>query len=353
MHGFAIGVDLGGTNLRVAVVSERGEMLEKVVASTKALRVSDRVLDVMCDNIRGLSKKFSATGPLRGIGIGIPGILDLRAGVLRRSPNLPGWEDCPVRDQIERRLGTSVVLDNDANAAAMGEFWLGAGRGFESMFMFTQGTGVGGGIILNGRVWHGMIGMAGEPGHMTVEPDGPPCGCGNRGCLEQFAGATAIMRMAREAAASGAAPGLARAMEANPQFGAEDLHQLALAGDPDANEIFHRAGRALGVAAANFINALNLPVYVFGGGVAGAWDVVAPHVIAEVKKRSFVFNAVAKAECEARATVITCAVLGSDAGLHGAARLAMLNAQEREASRPARSRKRSETLDHVLTTPRA
>ena len=175
MSGFAIGVDLGGTNLRVAVITAEGELLEKVTASTKALRVSDRVLDVMAGEIRRLSSKHSGLGPLFGIGIGIPGILDLGAGILRKSPNLPGWEDCPVRDEIERRIGASVVLDNDANAAAMGEFWLGAGRGHDSLFMFTQGTGVGGGIVLNGTVWHGMTGMAGEPGHMTVEPDGPPC----------------------------------------------------------------------------------------------------------------------------------------------------------------------------------
>ena len=126
-----------------------------------------------------MSRAANVPGRLFGIGVGIPGILDLGAGILRKSPNLPGWEDCPVREEIERRIGASVVLDNDANAAAMGEFWLGAGRGHDSLFMFTQGTGVGGGIVLNGRVWHGMTGMAGEPGHMTVEPDGPPCACGS------------------------------------------------------------------------------------------------------------------------------------------------------------------------------
>jgi glucokinase len=342
MSGFAIGVDLGGTNLRVAVITAQGELLEKVRASTKALRVSDRVLDVMAGEIRRLSAKHSGLGPLLGIGVGIPGILDLITGVLRKSPNLPGWEDCPVRAEIERRIGTPVVLDNDANAAAMGEYWLGAGRGHESLFMFTQGTGVGGGIVLNGKIWHGMTGMAGEPGHITVEPDGPPCACGNRGCLEQYAGATAIMRMASEAAASGSAPGLARAMRKDPSFGAQNLHVLALSGDQAALEIFRRAGRALGIAVSGMINVLNVSVYCFGGGVAGAWDLLQPHVIGEVQKRSFIYKATSAGPDRESHTVITCALLGSDAGLYGAARLAMLatataevgSAHDVSASRP-------------------
>jgi len=248
---------------------------------------------------------------------------------------LPGWEDCPVRDEIERRIGQRVVLDNDANAAAMGEFWLGAGRGHESLFMFTQGTGVGGGIVLNGEIWHGMTGMAGEPGHMTIEPDGPPCACGNRGCLEQYAGATAIMRMAREAAASGTAPGLARAMRKDPGFGAQNLHVLALGGDPAALEIFRRAGRALGIAVSGLINVLNVSVYCFGGGVAGAWDVLQAHVLEEIRQRSFVFNATAAERNLEGGTIITCALLGADAGLYGAARLAMLHAIKED--RPAKN----------------
>jgi glucokinase len=204
--------------------------------------------------------------------------------------------------------------------------------------MFTQGTGVGGGIVLNGKVWHGMTGMAGEPGHMTVEPDGPPCACGNRGCLEQYAGATAIMRMAREAAVSGSAPGLARAMRQDPGFGAQNLHVLALAGDKAALEIFPRAGRALGVAVSGLINVLNVSVYCFGGGVAGAWDVLQPHVLEEVRQRSFVYNATAADRGLERETIITCALLGADAGLYGAARLAMLHAAEEQQSEKTRKR---------------
>ena len=138
----------------------------------------------------------------------------METGTVMRSPNLPDWVNFPVRQQIESKLGTTVILENDANAAAMGEKWLGAGRNTDDMAMYTLGTGVGGGLVFNGRLWHGMSGMAGELGHFNVEPEGHPCGCGNRGCLEQYASATAIVRMAHEAIASGNAPDLAEARAA-------------------------------------------------------------------------------------------------------------------------------------------
>ena len=144
-----------------------------------------------------------------GIGIGVPGFIDMDTGIIMRSPNLQDWANFPVRQEIEKRLNTKVILENDANAAAMGEKWLGAGRNTDHMAMYTLGTGVGGGIVLNGRLWHGINGMAGELGHFNIESEGHPCGCGSRGCLEQYASATAIVRMAHEAIDSGNAPDLA------------------------------------------------------------------------------------------------------------------------------------------------
>ena len=163
----------------------------------------DHVIHEMCDAIRLLAAKYRDGAALQGIGIGVPGIIDMKTGMLRESPNLPGWAESPVQAQIEGLLGTRVILENDANVAALGEKWLGAARDVDDMAMLTLGTGVGGGIVLQGRIWHGMTGMAGEFGHMTVEPEGPPCGCGNRGCVEQYASATAVVRMAKEAIASG------------------------------------------------------------------------------------------------------------------------------------------------------
>jgi len=324
MSTYAIGVDLGGTNLRIAAVDERGTFLEKTALETQATRGRDFVINEMCEAIRAtVSKMPSAT--LAGIGIGVPGIIDMDTGMLRESPNLPGWHDYPVREEIERRLGAKVILENDANAAALGEKWLGAARDHDDMLMLTLGTGVGGGLVLGGRVWHGMRGMAGEPGHITIHPDGPPCPCGNRGCLEQFASATSVVRMAREAIAKGA-PGLARAAQESSGLSAKSVYQLATQGDNDALEVYRRVGWALGIGLAGLINLLNLPIYVIGGGVAAGWDAFLRAMLEEVRWRSFVYRATAPEDSSGsgKKTIITRALLGGDAGLFGAARLPLL-----------------------------
>jgi glucokinase len=348
MTTFAIGVDLGGTNLRIAAVDSNGKVLEKTTTSTEVARGRDQVIDEMCVSIQQTVTKFRGGGELAGIGIGVPGIIELQTGMLHESPNLPGWEDYPVRDEIERRLRTTVVLENDANAAALGEKWLGAAAGVDDMCMLTLGTGVGGGLVLNGRVWHGMMGMAGEIGHVNVEPDGPPCKCGSRGCLEQLASATAVRRMAMEAVASGKAPELARAMNEEPEFNSKVVHHMAMQGDEPAQEIFRRVGDALGIVLADLINIFNLPMYVIGGGASSAWDAFAPTMLDRLRKNSYVYLATAPVENapgvqgsrvpeEAlparRTTIITRALLGSDAGLIGAARLPMIagKAQSLEA----------------------
>ena len=193
--------------------------------------------------------------------------------------------------------------------------------------------------MLNGRVWHGMTGMAGELGHINVEPDGPPCNCGSRGCLEQLASATAVKRMAMEAVATGKAPELARAMTEDPEFSSKVVHQMAMQGDGPAREIFRRVGSALGMALADLVNVFNFPMYVVGGGVSSAWDAYSPAMLETVRKNSFVYRATAPAESlpglhggnvhddalpSRRTTIITRALLGSDAGLIGAARLPMI-----------------------------
>lgn len=327
MSMFAIGVDIGGTNLRIAAVDSAGTLLEKVTTGTKVARGRDQVIGEMCDAIRETAQKFSGAGRLAGIGIGVPGIIDMDTGMLRESPNLPGWHDYPVHDEIERRLKTQVILENDANAAAFGEKWLGAAQEVDSMCMLTLGTGVGGGIVLNGKIWHGMKGMAGELGHITVEPDGPLCGCGNRGCLEQLASATAVKRMAVEAIANGTAPELGRVMKEDPEFSAKVVYQMAVQGDLAAQEIFAKVGRALGIVVADLINVFNLPMYVIGGGVASAWEAFSPSMMTEVERRSFVHRATAPRPNQppgTKKTLVTRALLGSDAGLYGAARLPMV-----------------------------
>ncbi len=262
MSNFSIGVDLGGTNLRIAAVDEHGQLLEKITLGTKVVRGKDHVIHEMTGAIQQLAAKHENAGALQGMGVGVPGIIDIKTGMLRESPNLPGWANSNVREEIEERLGTRVILENDANAAALGEKWLGAARDVEDMAMLTLGTGVGGGIVFGGRIFHGMTGMAGEFGHITVEPEGVPCPCGNRGCLEQYASATAVVRMAREAISSRRAGALERAASSDPEFSAKAVYNLAIQGDVEAKRIFGRVGRALGIGIADLVNALNLPMYV-------------------------------------------------------------------------------------------
>ncbi|MGA8200506.1 MAG: ROK family protein, partial [Candidatus Sulfotelmatobacter sp.] len=354
---FSIGVDLGGTNLRIAAISSDGQLLQKVTLATKTALGPNHVITEMCDAIRQLSEKYQREGKFLGAGIGIPGIVDLHTGMLRKSANLPGFEEYPVRAEIEHRLKAPVVLENDANVAALGEQWLGAARGVPNMAVVTLGTGIGGGIVLGGKIWHGMNGMAGEYGHVTVEPEGVPCGCGNRGCAERYASASAILRMAKEAIATGHAPELAKAVSSDPEFGAQSIYNLAMRGDEPSRRIFHTFGRYLGIMLAGIVNVLNLDMYVIGGGVVSAWDAYAPTMFEELRARSLVYAATAPDDLLAndplgndpvtndplmtsrreesgaslqqesrtvRKTIITRAQLGSDAGLYGAARVACL-----------------------------
>ena len=322
---FAIGVDLGGTNMRIAAVDADGKQLELITTSTEVKRGRDFVVGDICDSIRALRKKFDGRYEFSGTGIGVPGIIDMESGTVHQSPNLPDWTNYPVRDEIQRRLESQVILENDANVAALGEQWMGAARDADSMCMFTLGTGVGSGLVIGGKIWHGMMGMAGECGHITVYPDGVPCGCGNRGCVEQYSSATAVKRMAIEAIATGKAPDLARAMSENPEFSSKVVFQYAMQGDAAARQIFAVVGRSLAIAIADMINALNLPMYVIGGGVASAWEAFAPPMFDELRKRSYVYVATEPDDrLPARKhTMITRALLGSDAGLIGAAKLAL------------------------------
>jgi glucokinase len=330
MSDFSIGVDLGGTNLRIAAVDTEGKLLEKVGLSTKASG-PDHVIDEMCEAIHRLTSQYRVNGQFLGAGIGIPGIIDLEAGVVRRSANLKGWEEYPVRREIEKRLGARIFLENDGKVAALGEKWLGAARGIDDMAMITLGTGIGGAIVLGGKIFHGMNGMAGEFGHINVEPDGVPCGCGSRGCAERYASATAVVRMAREAIAAGNAPALAKIAESGTEFNAQAIYNLAMQGDEPAQRIFHRFGQALGMMLADIVNVLNLGVYVIGGGVSSAWDAFGPAMFKELRERSTIYMATAP-ESESAVpsaatrgkTIIARALLGSDAGLYGGARLPLL-----------------------------
>jgi glucokinase len=298
MADYSIGVDLGGTNLRAAAVSRDGKILEKKSGATDLHEGRDAVIQDIVDAINQLKSTCGHNG-LAGVGIGVPGFILLEKGIIVGSNNLPEFENFPVRDDIERRLGTPIFLENDANAAALGEKWIGAGRDVNDLVLLTLGTGIGGGIISNGRVIHGFLGMAGELGHMTVVQSGNPCGCGNYGCLEKHASATAIANMARMMSIG------------DDDITSEGVYELALAGDEKARMIFHTVGVSLGVAIATLINIFNYPLYLLSGGVLAAWDQFAPHMMAEIKARSYTFRH--------SETKIEKATLGNQAGLLGAA----------------------------------
>lgn len=307
MTGYSIGVDLGGTNLRAAAIDENGRIIDKVAVSTTFDEGPEGVVDEIVRVVKRVTAHIGLP-EFKGVGIGVPGFIDMDAGVVMGSANLPGFEGFPVRDEIQKRLGTRIILENDANAAALGEQWMGAGKDVKDLILITLGTGIGGGIVVDGKILRGFRGMAGEIGHMTVFPDGNPCGCGNCGCLEKHASASAIAAMA-------GMMGIAA-----KKFSARELYDIAIAGNTRAKLVFESVGRSLGIAIANLINLFNFPLYLLTGGPLPAWDLFAPTMFAEIQKRSFTY-----ARSGAR---VEKALLGGDAGLYGAAYLPIQEQKE-------------------------
>lgn len=323
MKSFCIGVDLGGTNLRIAAVTPEGERLQAISLPTRLSAGPQAVFDDMAAAIRRLIDE--QPGTLLGIGIGSPGPLELPLGVLHHPPNLPGFDGLNLRVELERRLDRPVQVDSDANLAAYGEFLLGAGRSFavDSLLMLTLGTGVGCGIILEGHIWHGMRGAAGESGHGPIIPDGPPCPCGARGCLEMYASATAILRRAHELGLTGPPASQSTGNGASP-LTSSAVADLAALGDERALQVFDEVGLALGLSLAHLVNALDLPLYVIGGGAAAAWPLFAQRMFATLREGSYVYRMSMPHDpgiYELGKTHIAPAQLGSDAGILGAALL--------------------------------
>ena len=328
---FSIGVDLGGTNLRVAAYSSGKQVAELISLPTRLSQGRGRVIHDLKDAVIALRTRFSAHGELLGIGVGSPGPLELPAGVIRNPPNLPGWDGFQLRAAIEQAIGEPIFLESDANAAALAEFELGSARaaGIHSLCMLTLGTGVGNGIILNGRIWHGNNGMAGEAGHLTVEPDGMVCPCGSRGCVELFASATGVVRMAKEAND----PILNATLPKDPAaWTSRAVADAAVAGNQTAIAIFERVGRSVGLALASTANILNLPLYVVAGGLSNAWDLFAPAMFAEMRLRSYVFRPTEAAPGDPLDTpgksFVRRAELGSEAGILGACLLPFTRDEE-------------------------
>jgi glucokinase len=303
MLRYAIGIDLGGTNLRAAAFDEQGTLLKKIAGSAPVAAGPEAVIADMARSAETLRTELGRD-KLAGIGVGVPGNIDMKTGTVLAWNNVPSFNGYPTRDTLSQRLNVPVILENDANSAALGEHWMGAGRGVNDLVLLALGTGIGGGIILNGKILHGHIGMAAELGHITISPNGNPCGCGNRGCVEKHASAQAIGAMARLL-------GLGHSLSAR------DVYALAQQGNERALSVWRSAGESLGIALAALINIFNAPLYVIGGGVSSAWDLFSPAMFAEIERRSLTYRLTRET------TKIVRAELGGDAGLYGAASLSL------------------------------
>lgn len=303
MRQVIAGIDLGGTNIKGGLFSPAGELLGKLEIPTEAEAGPQAVVERMAALVRELLARYGQGQELVGVGVGAPGLHDFDRGICIFSPNLPGWQQVPVTDWLSRQLQVSVRLDNDANLATLGEYWQGAGQGAASLIMLTLGTGVGGGIVLNGQLYRGPDGTAGELGHMVIMTGGPTCNCGNRGCLETLASATALLRLGREA-------GL-------PVNEAREVMELARNGDSQARQVVGDYITYLAIGVANLVNIFNPDLVLIGGGVVKAGEQLLSPLREQVSRMAL--------SLPGRRAQIRGANLGNDAGIYGAAALVCEN----------------------------
>lgn len=290
-----IGVDLGGTNIGVGVLpidGGSGDVLALRSETTEAQRgakfVVDRIIAMVQEAREDVISEFGGTmDDFAGVGIGSPGPLDRKSGIVINTPNL-GWRNFPLRDLISNATGLPAVLDNDANCATYGEWWLGAARNVDTLVGLTLGTGIGGGIVLNGEIFHGVSDAAGEIGHMTIEANGRKCKCGNYGCLEAYASGPAIAARAVEGIEAGADSLLPDLVNSRLEdITAATVYEAVVLGDPYANDVMRETAKFLGAGVANMINILNPAMIVIAGGVTKAGDHLFIPLRAEARKRAF------------------------------------------------------------------
>ncbi|MDO3413111.1 ROK family glucokinase [Saccharibacillus sp. CPCC 101409] len=306
-----VGMDLGGTTIKVGLCSESGVLLHTYEGPTGVADGPETVISNMEAYVRRVVEESSYSWEqLAGVGAGVAGFTNVRDGIIVMAPNI-GLKDVPIRAILEERLGKPVRIDNDANVAALGEAWSGAGAGVENCVCYTLGTGVGGGIIINGGIYQGFSGMAGEIGHVAVVPDleAIQCGCGKMGCLETVSSATGIIRMAKEAVERGERTFIADASEIT----AKTVFDAAKAGDEVALRIVKRAAFYLGKSMAAFAAVLNPQSFIIGGGVSKAGEILFAPI-----RETF---AQLTPEPLQKGVEIVPAVLGNDAGMIGAAGL--------------------------------
>ncbi|MBI5554887.1 MAG: ROK family glucokinase [Elusimicrobia bacterium] len=314
MSKYCIGVDLGGTNITIALIDLKGKIKNKVKISTQAGKNAGFVIKTIIENIRVLIRdvRFSQ---LVGIGIGAAGQIDQARGVIQFSPNLH-WRNVPIVKEIKQEFNLPVYLDNDANVACYGEFLFGAGRGAQNILCITLGTGVGGGIIINNKIYRGAGGAAGEIGHITVESKGRKCNCGNRGCMEAYVGAPHIRERCIEKIKAGRKSIITRIVEGSLlKITPKVLEEAVFYKDKLAQEIWQETGMYLGVGLASLINIFNPEKIIIGGGIANAGTLISVPLLKTIKERALAVSL--------QDVKIVRAKLGEEAGVIGAAMLVL------------------------------
>jgi len=311
-----LGVDLGGSHMTAALVDQTGRIIQRrrapVVVESGPEGVISGIVELLREviSVTGVTKR-----ELAGIGLGIPGLINSALGLSVFSPNL-FWHNVQVVRPVEREFGLSTFIDNDVRCATLGETWCGAGRGVSNLICVTIGTGIGSGLVVDGRLVRGVTEGAGEIGHMTIEKDGPVCNCGNRGCLEALAAGPAIARRAREAVANGADTVMPALVGGRAEMiDASVVAQAARQGDPVAWEILEMTALYLGIGIANYINLVNPELVIIGGGVAQAGELLLAPIRRVVGQRAM--------KTQAASARIVPARLGEDAGVIGAAALVL------------------------------
>ena len=312
MKKYAIGIDVGGTSVKLGLFTTEGSLLEKWSIPTNTENNGKAILpDIAASVLAKIKEKNISADEVEGAGIGLPGPVD-EDGVIRKAVNLH-WENTfNVAEELSGYLnGMKVKAGNDANVAALGEAWMGSGKGFKNLVMVTLGTGIGGGVIINGKILEGTTGAGGEIGHIHIQDDEEvACNCGNHGCLEQYASATGIVRLLEKELAATDEPSLMR----EKKHTAKDVWDAVEAGDALATRVAEKFGEYLGKGLADIACVLNPDIFVIGGGVSLSGEVIMPFITKNFKK--YVFHA-------SRETKFTRAILGNDGGIYGAAKLVL------------------------------
>jgi glucokinase len=314
---YLIGVDIGGTNIKLALVDKKARIIDKSAFSTASFRGKKALIDgIVCHIKELISKRGLSKRDIRGLGVGAPGAVDVRSGVVHYLTNISGWHDVPLGDILKKRLRLPVFVDNDVNVMALGELRHGSGIGAVNMLCITLGTGLGGGLILDGKLYRGSNYAAGEFGHIPINIDGPRCACGSWACVEAYAGSGYIVKDVAAKISKGAKTLITKLVGGDlSKITPEIISEAARKNDRFAIKVWTDVGRRIGIGLAGVINLLNMEKIIIGGGVAGAGKFLFDSIRKTVKERAM--------ELPGRTAKIVKAKLGYDAGLVGAAALVL------------------------------